>query len=215
MQGTSRARTFARRGLVLFALLMVAGAVWLLTYGGRFLQHEDPLQQADAIFVLAGTRVERPLEAVDLYKEGWAPRIVLSPGRIEEPAELILRARGIRVPSDFELSRDVSVKLGVPASAIVAVDGYVDNTAQEANLLRAVVIANHWHRVIVVTSKFHVRRAGFAFRRGLADTATTAIMRASRYDTADPAHWWRSRADVRFAASEWEKLILYWLGLAA
>ena len=215
MQGPSRARTFARRGLVLFALLIVAGAVCLLEYGGRFLQHDDPLERADAIFVLAGTRAERPLEAVDLYREGWAPRIVLSPGRIEEPAELILRAQGIRVPSDFELSRDVIVKLGVPVSAIVAIDGYVDNTAQEANLLRAMVIANHWHRVIVVTSKFHVRRAGFAFRRGLADTPTTVIMRASRYDQADPAHWWRSRADVRFAASEWEKLILYWLGVAA
>jgi uncharacterized SAM-binding protein YcdF (DUF218 family) len=214
MQGTSRRRTFARRVLVLFGLLVVAGAVWLLNYGGRFLQHEDPLQRADAIFVLAGTRVERPLEAVDLYKEGWAPRIVLSPGR-PEPAERLARARGIRVPSDSELSRDVIQKLGVPASAIVAVDGYVDNTAQEANLLRAMVIANHWHRVIVVTSKYHVRRAGFAFRRGLADTPTTLIMRASRYDPSDPAHWWRSRADVRFAGSEWEKLILYWLGVAA
>ena len=215
MQGTSRARTFTRRGLALFGLLMVAAAVWLLAYGGRFLQHDDPLQPADAIFVLAGTRVERPLEAVDLYKEGWAPRIVLSPGRIEEPAERLLGARGIRVPSDSVRGRDVILKLGVPASAIVAVDGNVDNTAQEANLLHAMVTANHWHRVIVVTSKFHVRRAGFAFRRALVDTSTTVIMRASRYDPSDPAHWWRSRADVRFALSEWEKLILYWLGVAA
>ena len=29
------------------------------------------------IFVLGGTRFERPLEAVELYKAGWAPRIAL------------------------------------------------------------------------------------------------------------------------------------------
>jgi uncharacterized SAM-binding protein YcdF (DUF218 family) len=214
MQEPSRARTYARRAAVLFALLLIGGAVWLLVYGGRFLQHEDPLQGADAIFVLAGTRIERALEAVDLYKERWAPRIVLSPGR-PEAAEWIVRSRGVRFPSDSELTRDTLVELGVPASAIAASDGYVDNTAQEARLLRTMVVANHWHRIIVVTSKYHVRRAGFAFRRGLAGTSTTVIMHATRYDPSDPANWWRSRADVRFAGSEWVKLILYWLGVAA
>ena len=213
MPGTSRARTFARRVLVFLGLLIVAGGVWLLAYGGRFLQHDDPLQHADVIFVLAGTRLERALEALDLYKEGWAPRIVLSPGR-PEPAERMIRARGIRFPLDVELTRDALVQLGIPSSAIVASDGYVDNTAQEANLLRAMVIANHWQRVIVITSKYHVRRAGFAFRRGLVHTTATVIMRATRYDPSDPANWWRYRADLRFAGSEWEKLILYWLGVA-
>ena len=65
-----RLRTAVRRTILALLLLTAAGAVWLLYYGGRYLQHEDPLQKADAIFVLAGTRLERPLEAVDLYKEG-------------------------------------------------------------------------------------------------------------------------------------------------
>ena len=30
--------------------------------------------------VLGGARVERWLEAVDLFKEGWAPAMVISPG---------------------------------------------------------------------------------------------------------------------------------------
>lgn len=214
MPETSRARTFVRRALMLLVPLGSAGAVWLFVYGGRFLQHEDPLQHADAIFVLAGTRLERPLEALDLYKEGWAPRIVLSPG-ITEDAERMVRARGIRFPSEADEARDVLVQLGVPASAVVATDGYVDNTAQEANLLRAMVLANHWHRVIIVTSKYHTRRAAFAFGRALAQTQATEIMRATRYDHSDPANWWRRRADVRFVGSEWEKLILYWFGLSA
>ena len=214
MSGTSRLGPSGRRVAAVAALALVLGGVWLLFEGGRFLQHEDPLERADAIFVLAGTRLVRPLEAVDLYKAGWAPLIVLSPGRLE-PSERLIRERGIEFPPESELLRNTLIHLGVPPSAIVTSDESMDNTASEANLLRAMVIARHWHRVIIVTSKYHVRRAGFAFRRGLEHTGAKAIMRASRYDTSDPANWWRNRADVRFALSEWQKLVLYRLGLGA
>lgn len=199
---------------MVLALLAVAAtaAIWLLVYGGRYLQHEDPLQKADAIFVLAGTRTERPLEAIDLYKEGFAPMVVLSPGRPEEGEDL-LRRRGIRFPSEVELERDVLLQSGIPAGAIISTSGYVDNTAQEANLLRAMVTARGWRRVIIVTSKYHTRRAAFAFRRGLEGTGAQVVMRASRYDVSDPARWWRYRSDFRFASSEWQKLIAYRLGL--
>ena len=214
MPGTLRLRTFVRRGIVVAFLALMAGGVWLLLEGGRFLQHEDPLEHADAIVVLAGTRLERPLEGADLYKAGWAPLIVISPGR-PEPSVRMIRARGIPFPLESEQQRDTLIRLGVPASAIMADDGFVDNTASEANLVRDLVIARHWHRVIVVTSKFHVRRAGFAFRRGLEGTGARPLMRASHYDPSDPANWWRTRADVRFGLSEWGKLVLYWLGLGA
>lgn len=214
MPGSSRLGAFARRVVAAAAVALVLGGVWLLVEGGRFLQHEDPLEHADAIFVLAGTRLVRPMEAVDLYRAGWAPLIVLSPGRVEPPERLI-RERGIAFPSESELLRDTLIHLGVPSSAIITSDESVDNTGSEANLLRAMVISRHWHRVIIVTSKYHVRRAGVAFQRGLEHTGARPIMRASRYDDSDPANWWRNRADVRFGLSEWEKLVLYWLGLGA
>ena len=75
------------------------------------------------------------------------------------------------------------------------------------------VAAHHWRRVIIVTSKYHTRRAAFAFRRGLEGTGAEVVMRASRYDSSDPARWWRNRSDFRFASSEWQKLIAYRLGL--
>lgn len=205
-------RSAIRRTILALLALAALTSVWLLFYGGRYLQHEDPLQKADAIFVLAGTRAERPLEAVDLYKDGYAPIVVLSPGR-PEASELLLRARGIRFPSEVELERDALVQLGLPPAAILATSGYVDNTAQEANLLRAMVKTHGWHRVIIVTSKYHTRRAAFAFRRGLEGTGAQVVMRASRYDLSDPAWWWRYRSDFRFASSEWQKLIVYRLGL--
>lgn len=212
MPAPPRPRTAVRRTILALLALAALIAVWLLFYGGRYLQHEDPLQKADAIFVLAGTRAERPLEAVDLYKEGYAPVVVLSPGR-PEAGEFLLRERGVRFPSEVELERDALVQLGLPPAAILATRGSVDNTAQEATLLRAMVKAHGWRRVIIVTSKYHTRRAAFAFRRGLEGTGAQVVMRASRYDSSDPARWWRYRSDFRFAGSEWQKLILYRLGL--
>ena len=212
MKSPPRRRTALRRTLAAVVLLALVSGGWFVVYGGRYLQHEDPLVKADAILVLAGSRLERPLEGVDLFKEGWAPIIVLSPGR-SDLAERLVRARGIRFPSDPELVRDVMVQLGIPATAIVAADGYVDNTAQEANLLRAMVQARGWRRIIVITSKYHTRRSGFAVRRGLEGTGAEVVIRASRYDPSDPARWWRSRADVRFVTSEWQKLIAYRIGL--
>ena len=206
-------RTVVRRTLLaVFAIALVCGGAFLY-YGGRYLQHEDPLVKADAIFVPAGTHAERLLEAYELHKGGYAPVIVLFGGRVE-PAERFLTERGIRFPREVELQRDVLVQLGVPATAIVALMGNVDNTAQEADVLREMVHARGWHTVIVVTSKYHTRRSGFAFRRALDGTGATVVVRATRYDMSDPARWWRIRADFRFAISEWQKLLAYRLGMA-
>jgi uncharacterized SAM-binding protein YcdF (DUF218 family) len=207
-----RPRPAVRRTFLALVLAAVVAAGWFLYYGGRYLQHEDPLQKSDAIFVLAGTRAERPLEAIDLYKEGYAPIVILSPG-IEENAEVLLRKRGVRFPRQDELQREALVQSGIPPAAVLSIGGSVDNTAQEANLLRAIVQARGWRRVIIVTSKYHTRRTGFAFRRGLEGTGAQVIMRATRYDSSDPARWWRHRSDVRYALSEWQKLLAYRLGL--
>lgn len=208
-----RARTRLRRAALACVLLLAAAAACFIIYGGRFLQHEDPLSHADAIFVLAGTRAERWLEAADLYREGYAPTIVLSPG-IVEAGEFWLRARGIPFPTDAELARNAMVQMGIPARAIVTPFENIDNTAAEALLLRTLSREHHWTHVIIVTSKYHTRRAGFAFRRALKGTGVTVIMRATRYDDADPARWWHHRSDLRFVLLEWEKLVAYWGGLA-
>ena len=204
-------RPAVRRLLILLIAALAAAAVWGLFDGGRYLEHDDPLAHADAIFVLAGTEFQRPLEAVDLFKAGYAPTIALSPGN-EDPANAVVRSRGIALPRGIETVRDVLVRLGVPPGALIVGPGSMDNTAQEGLLLKTLAAQHRWHTVIVVTSKYHTRRSAFAFRRGLENTGAEPIMRASRYDTSDPARWWRRRADLRFAGSEWFKLIYYRLG---
>ena len=206
-------RRVVRRTLTVLAGTAVLLAGWSLFQGGRYLQHEDPLRHADAIFVLAGGRLERSLEALDLYQAGYAPLIVVSPGR-REAADAIARARGVRLPNETELLRDALTGAGVPRDAFLIGAGTVDNTAAEGSMLRALVTGRGWRTVIVVTSKYHTRRSGYAMRRALAGTPGEIVMRASRYDPSDPARWWRHRQDIRWLVDEWPKLVAYRLGLA-
>ena len=202
-----------RRTLAAVALLSVAGAVLFLPFAGRFLAREDPLRKADLILVLAGERVERWLEAADLYKEGWAPAVVLSPGPVAA-IEAELLARGITYPREGTLARDALLAAGLPPDAVTVLPDGVDNTAQEAAALKRMLHDVSNANVIVVTSRFHMRRAGFAFRREFRDTGIHVTVRGSRYSDSEPSRWWRQRRDIRYVMNELPKLLAYVAGLA-
>lgn len=200
-----------RLAKVLLSAIVVA-ALLFLPFVGRFLSQADPLQRADLIVVLAGARLDRWLEAVDLYKEGWAPTIVLSPGQVSALEEK-LRGEGLKMPREGDTARDAVISLGVPADAVSVMPGGVDNTAAEAAALRRLLPAGAAHRVIVVTSTYHVRRAGYAFKREFKGTGIEVIARGSRYTEARPARWWTRRDDIRFLMNEVPKYVVYVLGL--
>lgn len=209
---SSHPRGALRRVLAIAFVIALAASAFACYRLGAFLHAEDPLQHADAICVLAGTRMERQLEAADLYRERWARRIVLTEDG-PDPGIVALQHRGLRFPTNAEIARDVLVKLGVPADAIILVRDIHDSTAHEAHTFRKLAESGGWRRIVVVTSKYHTRRAGFAVRRELKGSGIDVIMRGSRYDPSDPEHWWRTRGGMRWAASETQKLIVYALGL--
>jgi len=188
------------------------------TYGfvelGSFLASEDPLEKADVIVVLSGTPIRRPLEGADLYLAGYGSRVVLS-REAPEGGEAALAARGIRFASDIERAREVLLQLGIPAEAVLIPDRIHNNTAAEAVTLRELAHAHRWRRVIVVTSTYHLRRAGFAFRRELRGTGIEVRTHGTRYEDMDPEHWWRRRRDVREVVAEVPRLVAYVLGLGA
>src|SRR5688572_24043603 len=204
----SRGRRLAWLAAFLLLVLCVYGFVHL----GTFLVYEDPLQKADAIFVYAGSQAERPLEAIDLYKAGYAPVIVLTRPK-EEPAVQLLAKRGIVLPTRFSLMREVFEKLGVPDSALVVPDRIHDSTGAEAVTLGQLVAARKWRRVIVVSSKYHLRRVKLASEREVRSTRADIVVRGSKYDEARPNRWWTVRADIRTLLWEYPKLFSYALGL--
>jgi uncharacterized SAM-binding protein YcdF (DUF218 family) len=208
-----RSRVRFRIALTAVILVVAGGIVGLATLG-RFMAAEDPLQHADAIFVFAGTRVERPMEAYDLYHAGYAPRVVVTRA-VEEQATTLALQKGVHIVTDVEVNIDLLRALGVPQAALIVPDRVHDNTAMEAQTLRDLAVRYHWHRVILVTSKYHLRRALVAATRELRGTGVELIRRGSRYDPSTPDRWWRRRSDIRWLLSEVPKLVAYELGLGA
>ncbi|MGQ0737329.1 MAG: YdcF family protein [Acidobacteriota bacterium] len=207
------ARLLGRRVALAALLLAFLLTIWLVTALGRVLHHEDPLERADLIYVLSGMRLERVVEAGDLYREGWAPRILLS-RQLLDGGEIALKRRGVAVPDEVDVQRTALVAMGVPPEAIEATGGEQVATATESTELRRLSDARGWTRIIVVTSKLHTGRARLAFARRFEGSRARIIMRASRHDGSDIDRWWASRADARFALIEAQKMLLYWVGLA-
>jgi uncharacterized SAM-binding protein YcdF (DUF218 family) len=202
-------RKFVAAAIIL-APVLILGSIGFLRLG-NWLVVDDPLQKADAIFVLGGSRYERPLEAVDLYQAGWAPRVLLMK-QIADAGERALSARGIPYRREVDEQIEVMVRLGVPSSAILVLNE-ADNTAEEADALYQAATTNRWSRVIIVTSKQHTRRARLVMRRRLAGTGVEVRMRYSRYDASDTDRWWRNRSTLRFTLFETQRLFGYWIGV--
>lgn len=203
--------------VLLLVLLMLAGAAACFVNAGRMLVDPRAMETprpADAIIVLSGSPADRWLEAYDLWREERAPVIVLSPG-YRDGAARALQARGVHVPADHEIARDVMTRqLGLPQEAVRMLGGPLDNTAAEASATLALARAEGWKSVIVVTSLPHTRRTALAMHRVLTPAGVAVQVRGSRYDVFQAAQWWRSRANVRWVITELPKLAAYRLGLA-
>jgi uncharacterized SAM-binding protein YcdF (DUF218 family) len=203
-------RRIVRSALVLAPIILLI--TFALSRLGSFLVVADPLAKADAIFVLGGTRYERPLEAVELYKAGWAPRITLM-RQVSDNGEIELMKRGVPYRREVDEQVDVLTRLGVPAAAITVLNE-ANSTAEEADALYQIGTREHWQRAIVVTSKQHTRRARLVMRRRMAGTGVDVIVRSSRFDIADVDRWWQNRSTLRFTLFESQRLFGYWIGVA-
>jgi uncharacterized SAM-binding protein YcdF (DUF218 family) len=147
---------------------------WLLSG----LPETDQLQPADAVVALgAGVNLsdhslgvnsqDRVLHAMELIQSGYAPRLIL-PG-----------AEGSWGPTVEGQMR----ALGIKAPLIDA--GPAGNTHDEANDVARVLKEHGWHRVLLVTNAWHMRRAAAVFKKAGVD-----IVRApcsdSRADMINP-----------------------------
>lgn len=200
------------RVLVFSGIILTLAVMAASPFAGRYLIVEMPLEKADALVVLAGGNTGRWLEAADLYREGYARHLLLSPG-YPDPVGDRLRAQGIRYPSEAQVMRDVYSQLGVPAAQIEIMPTGYDNTADEAAGARRIARERGWTSIIVVSAKYHTRRALYAFQREFEGTGITVQVRGSRHEHPRPDGWWRHRSDLRWVLSETQRLIAYRLGL--
>jgi uncharacterized SAM-binding protein YcdF (DUF218 family) len=201
-----------RRAIVVLLVLLALGnafGVPLLNAMGRYLIEDETPAPADAIVVLAGSIPDRILEAVALFKDDLAPRIVISRGRV--PASMRqLEAMGVHMPTLAELNRTVATRLDVPPAAITEVGGAEDSTVDEAEAVLRFALEQGYRSLLIATSKYHSRRASLIYRH-LAREQVRIISRPSRYDEFDPEGWWRDRTFRRRVIIEYQKLLAFHL----
>jgi len=204
-----RSRVLGVALLVLLAGALALAAPPLLRRAGSFLIESEPPEHADTIVVLAGGYPDRILEAAALYREGWAPRMLL--GREPENAGFRkLDALGVRVPRLVDINRTIAEQLGVPPEAIGVVDQPAGSTYDEAQVIIDTVLRQHDTSMLLVTSKYHSRRAARIYRF-LAGERLRIIVRPARDDDFQPDGWWHSRVNQRRVVFEYEKLLGFWL----
>ncbi len=193
--------------ILLLVIIVYLFRAPLLTGVAEGLIVNDPPAPADIIFLLNGDFNTRPFRAAELYKQGYAPQIVIARSEDTPAVELGL------IPNDTDVSLGVLKKLGVPADKIVVlpIPGGVTSTFDEAAVLHKYVESNHIGKVMLVTSAFHSRRAKWIFTRELADLPVSLEMVAVPHSTFDQTNWWRSENGLITLDNEYIKLFYYFL----
>ena len=171
--------------LVMVVLAFVTRASWL-PLPAAWLRVDEPIRPADVMMILSGQSLVRVRKAADLFQQRYAPRILVSGGDHAEYFELLTGERAY----DAELSARVLVRLGVPRSALVLING-MKSTHDEAAALGTYVAAHDIRSVLVVTSHLHSRRARWMFRRALAGTGINLSVIEAEQQDVSVHDWWR------------------------
>jgi uncharacterized SAM-binding protein YcdF (DUF218 family) len=196
-----------RRLTVAFLLIFFG---WLISWiAARMLIVSAPLEHADAIVVLSGSRAftERASFAADLYKVRRASKIVLT----NDDQRGGWSNAEQRNPYFYEnIARELN-RFGVPDSVITVIPQPVTSTQDEAMLLRDYCERNHLQSLLVITSPYHSRRALRTFRKAFNGSGkTVGLMTPGPGWQSPPATvWWRYRRGWAMVAGEYLKLGYY------
>ena len=203
--------TGGRIGRVLTKLAGVLLACWACGWvAANALVVQVALPHADAILVLSGAPVytERLVTAARLFREGRADKLILTDDGMRGPWSRTLQ----RNPTSVESAMLLFAESGVPAEKVEVLSGRVSSTYQEVVLMRDYSTSHALKSVIVVTSRYHTRRAFWTLRRVLRDTgAQVGIEPATPIDSPPPATWWLYGRGWPMVAGEYVKLAYYWV----
>src|ERR1019366_2840632 len=105
---------------------------------------------ADAIVILSGHLPDRALEAAQLYRDGYAPQVWISPptSPVDE-----LKAMNIYFLGEDFYNEKVLLAWGVPMDAIQILPHPIANTEEEVRQISETMRRDNLHSAIIITSK--------------------------------------------------------------
>ncbi len=160
-----------------------------------------PLIKSDAVVLLTGDGESRVPAAVELFRQGAAPRIIVTGGLLKPPHSVLASSLGLKV-----------MGFGVAPDRIVVDDSSMHTQASAAFVI-AEATANDWRRLLLVTSPYHMPRAFLTFLRSLQVAGQTESIRLVSA-AASHVKWWAPPTGLEISrfdliADEAEKIDRY------
>ena len=171
----------------------------ILTGVGRVLIEDDGPQKAQAIVVLGGDNFgTRIIKAAQLVEEGYAPYVLVS-----GPPQLL----GYEADMTIEFAR----QKGYQASLFKPLRLNVNSTRTETAAIGKYLREHGIHKIDLVTSNYHTRRAAKLMRKQNSDIQAIAVAAPDPFFTQDG--WWKTRNGLKTFFDECLKTVAVDLGV--
>jgi hypothetical protein len=180
-------------------LVVLLGAFALLASRSAAFLVVDRPERADAILVLDGENDRRPERAMELFRQGYAPKVVLN-------LAAGWRIYGISV---MEVARQAIQSLPPTEASAVSLCPITGlSTKDEAKQAAACLRKLGARSALIVTSDYHTRRALDVLRREVPDLrfSVAAAHDPEQFGTA----WWQRRQWAKRTFDEWVRLVWWW-----
>jgi uncharacterized SAM-binding protein YcdF (DUF218 family) len=171
-----------------------------ILHAGRFLEAPASAPvKADVLVALGGESGDRVLTGANLFRDGFAPRILITGLDTSPP--------GVR-PAYLHWRAQVLADQGVPLDRIIG-DAHSTNSWEEAVNTRRTMEANGWRRVLVVSDPYHMRRLSLAWARAFRDSGLSYSLVATSPQWWDSDGWWHDERSALVVINEYIKLAYY------
>ena len=192
-------------------LLLVAFFVISILLITRYLSPDDLAQcsasptdnekcySADVIVAVSGgDTTARTVEAIKLYKNGWAPKLVFSGAAHDKNS-----------PSNAAVMRGIALASGVPEDDIL-IDEYGRNTRQNAEETADLLKNEGTESMILVTSGYHQRRTSLEFGQRFegVDIRNHPVAQDGQWSM----WWWMTPVGWYLALGEIARILLFYIG---
>lgn len=174
--------------------VIILATIALPLFIGWYLSPQDSLSKVDAIVVVSGgdndSRIEK---GVQLWKEGWAKKIIFSGAAAEGNV------------SNAKAMKNIAVKSGVPAENIL-MEEKSKTTLENAQLSAILVTENGYKSIILVTSPYHQRRTYELFKKSLPDVKI--LNQSASDENWRKKGWWETNVGRFLTFGELGKLFV-------
>ena len=184
---------------VLLILIVITHRLWLEAIAS-FLVVEDELSDVDVIIILGGGGQHHVHHGVQLYKSGYAHRIIITDIENELP--------GLSTTWP-QLAMREAVSMGVPESAII-LEERPTSIYENAKYVKENMLDKGFKSAIIVSSAHHMRRARMIFRKVFEDQKDISFQfNPAKSGDFEIHKWWTREGELISVVNEYCILILY------